>query len=181
MNKPQIFPKLLSISLVSAILIIFYSGHSIASSDVSNKSSRASPPVSLHDMLKAGGMPPLDTRPGLMGPDANSNGVRDDLEVWINSLPYSREQKKALMQLTKAQQQSLLHGGDITKAQTADTSAARAQACVLSRFEFSLAENFSGRIESYVANTLERGMAYARFLDLLRHQEISLATTNLCD
>jgi|GEM_PF-3632517 len=181
MNTPQNFLKLLSITLVSALLIAVASSFSLAFSDLSKKPSPASPTVSLHDLLKVKGMPPLDTRPGLIGLDANNDGVRDDLEAWISSLLYSKEQKKALIQLIKAQQQSLLHGGDVTKAQVADDLAARAQACVFSRFEFSVANIFSENIESYVANTLERATAYAQFLDLLRQQDISLPTTDGCD
>jgi hypothetical protein len=152
-----------------------------SSSESGAKKASPSGPVSLDDMLKAGGMPSLDTGPGLMGPDTNSNGVRDDIEAWINSLPYSLEQKKALMQLTAAQQQSLLHSGDITKARVADDLANRAHACVFRHFEPGLAGSFTTRIESYVANTLERGMAYAQFLDLLNNRGIPDAAGEVCD
>jgi hypothetical protein len=146
------------------------------------KASNGAAPVSLDEMLKAGGMPPLDESPGLMGPDTNGNGVRDDIEAWIESLPYSIEQKKALVQ-DAAAQQKLLHATEsLEVAKAADLIARRATACMYKRFDYDTATSNGARIESYTANTLERANAYIKHLDLLRSVGFSIDTgENSCD
>jgi hypothetical protein len=138
------------------------------------KASNGSGPVSLDEMMKASGMPPLDESPGLMGPDTNGNGVRDDIEAWINSLPHTAEQKKALMQFTAALQQNLLHSGNAEEARVSDAVTSTAQSCLYKRFDRTLVDGLTGRIESYVANTMERALAYARFSDALHGSTLSL-------
>ena len=62
-----------------------------------------SPPLlSLKDQIaalgKSGQLIAVDRSNSLLGIDANSNGVRDDLEAYINSLDYSAAQVRAAMQ-----------------------------------------------------------------------------------
>jgi predicted small lipoprotein YifL len=136
------------------------------------KARNGSAPVSLDEMMKASGMPPLDESPGLMGPDTNGNGVRDDIEVWIESLPYSADQKKALVQFASAEQQSLTHAGDPAKAKVAAKPINLAITCVMSRFEYEKASSLISKISSYTANTLERATEYAKFQDLMSGSSI---------
>ena len=55
------------------------------------------PAKSLKDQIadaeRAGKYPPLDRSSDIAGPDANGNGVRDDIEAWINSLPVTDLQR----------------------------------------------------------------------------------------
>jgi hypothetical protein len=136
------------------------------------KASNGAAPMSLDEMLKAGGMPPLDESPGLMGPDTNGNGVRDDIEAWIESLPYSADQKKALLQFASAEQQALMHAGDPAKAKVAAKPINSAITCVMSRFEYEKASGLISKISSYTANTLERATEYAKFQDLMSGSSI---------
>lgn len=69
-------------------------------------------PPTLRDQIAAleqsGAYPKLDRSADLAGPDANSNGVRDDIEAWIHSLKLSDVQTKALMQDARATQRTLV-------------------------------------------------------------------------
>lgn len=44
----------------------------------------------------------------LKGPDSNANGVRDDIESWIQEQPFASERKAALMELASSNQAALL-------------------------------------------------------------------------
>jgi hypothetical protein len=70
---------------------------------------------------RGGAYPTLDRSTDIVGPDANKNGVRDDIEAWINSQPVNDAQRKAVMQKARALQgtltvslkdQSALQAGD---------------------------------------------------------------------
>ena len=54
---------------------------------------------SLSQQIKAledsGAYPKLDRSADLKGPDQNLNGVRDDIDAWIATLPITEVQKKA--------------------------------------------------------------------------------------
>ncbi len=52
----------------------------------------------------SGKIPKLDRSNDLLGPDANSNGVRDDIDAWIAAQPITEVQKKAAQQMAKVQQ-----------------------------------------------------------------------------
>ena len=50
----------------------------------------------------------LDTSPTLRGDDEDENGVRDDLDIYINTTPLTDIQKIALSQYAESLQSSLL-------------------------------------------------------------------------
>jgi hypothetical protein len=145
------------------------------------KASNGAAPVSLNEMLKASGMPPLDESPGFMEPDTNGNGVRDDIEAWINSLPHSAEQKTALMQFAAAQQKTLSSTGSVAEAQAANVVARKATGCLRKRFTLDETASVAGRIESYTANTLERAMSYTKHIDLLHNTGFALERGDTCE
>lgn len=57
---------------------------------------------------RSGAVWPLDRSRDIEGPDVNGNGVRDDVEAWVDSRPVSEVQRKALMQTARALQATLL-------------------------------------------------------------------------
>ena len=75
-----------------------------------SSSGTASPTLAqqIEALERKGGYPTLDRSSDIAGPDANKNGVRDDIEAWINTLSVTEPQRKALMQKAKALQQTLL-------------------------------------------------------------------------
>lgn len=50
----------------------------------------------------------LDRSRDIRGPDANNNGIRDDIDAWIAAQPISDAQKKALQQSARVRQAELL-------------------------------------------------------------------------
>jgi hypothetical protein len=53
-------------------------------------------------------IPTLDRTETLAGIDANNNGVRDDIEVYINSLPFNLQQRKILYKQSENLQKTIL-------------------------------------------------------------------------
>jgi ABC-type glycerol-3-phosphate transport system substrate-binding protein len=56
----------------------------------------------IDQLVAAGVMPKLDTSTSLLGADADGNGVRDDIDAYIASLPDTPVQKRALTQSAAA-------------------------------------------------------------------------------
>lgn len=57
---------------------------------------------------RSGQLPLLDRSSDIAGPDANQNGIRDDIDAWITALPISDAQKKAAQQAARVRQAELL-------------------------------------------------------------------------
>jgi hypothetical protein len=56
----------------------------------------------------SGKLPKLDRSSDVRGPDANNNGIRDDIDAWIAAQPITDLQKKAAQQIAKVQQATTL-------------------------------------------------------------------------
>lgn len=155
---------------------VFGTGASSSTSStgsLSESSSGASPtaPGSLtlaqqiEQLERKGGYPTLDRSSDIAGPDANRNGVRDDIEAWINTLNVTEPQRKALMQSARSLQQTLLV--DLTDKAALQRTGEGLMAsinCGGDRFtpyaEFSQP---SGKIEAMTANTRERATRYMQY------------------
>ncbi len=112
---------------------------------------------------KSGSLPALDRSTNIKGPDANNNGVRDDIEAWIAALPITEKQKKAALEEARTNQQLLLV--DLSdKAAIAAAAAASFQAliCLKDTFEPNRSEgsDLVMKIEAITANTPERSRRY---------------------
>jgi len=117
------------------------------------------------------------------GPDANRNGVRDDIEGWIFDRQVTDSQRKALMQKARALQMTLLidprdkaaldHGSDQLMA---------AAKCGGDTF-FPRAEfyRFSGQIEAMTANTRERAARYRQFSTAASGSSMSFPEGDTCE
>jgi hypothetical protein len=113
---------------------------------------------------KSGDYPALNRDTTIAGPDTNNNGVRDDIDAYIASLPDTAPQKAALEQASAA----------ITTAMTADatnqnalTDASRkianASACIHARYDSTTASSKNAEMEKLTVNTKERFTAYGNF------------------
>jgi len=116
--------------------------------------------------LEANGtLPKLDRSTDVAGPDANGNGVRDDIEAWINTQPVTTDQKTALMQNARAFQHTLTV--DLTDATALESSRNELMAavhCGSSRFPaFADFYPYNQKIEAITANTRERAMRYIQY------------------
>ena len=97
-----------------------------------------------------GVMPELDRSTSLFGSDLNENGVRDDIEEYIDSLPDTAEQKMALMQGSAALSASLVVNlADQTAVDTVDRMIMDASSCRYSMFGIDAARKYSKDSEKY--------------------------------
>jgi len=126
-------------------------------------------PPTLRDQIAAleqsGAYPKLDRSTDIAGPDANANGVRDDIEAWIAAQALSESQKKALLQKARTLQQTLLASLDDKDAlQRAGESLAASSRCGMLQFpEYSDFSKLAGQIEAMTANTRQRAERYMQY------------------
>jgi hypothetical protein len=119
----------------------------------------------IEQLERKGGYPTLDRSDDIAGPDVNRNGVRDDIEAWINSLSVTEPQRKALMQTAKALQKTLtVDYIDKDAVQRVGEESMASTVCGRLRFtpyaEFS---RLGGKIEAMTANTRGRAMRYMEY------------------
>ncbi len=69
----------------------------------------------------------------LAGTDADHNGVRDDIDTYIDSMAADADTKRALRQYAKAAQSSILDANDAGKSVTHVTERFRALECLMAR------------------------------------------------
>lgn len=128
-----------------------------------------------------GALPKLDNGASLTGPDIDGNGVRDDIDAYINGLPYADVQKAALRQDAKANTAILT--ADVTSdasLMAASNLSARSVHCLRSLFH-SDAHNLSQNIEKYSFNTKARFDAYMKFSAAMGGKAVEIPSGNTCD
>ena len=128
---------------------------------------------------KKGLLPQLDRSTDIGGPDADHNGIRDDLDAYIAALPISEQTKKATRQVARVQQQSLLIDLKNRPALLALAAASMAStACMYRTVEagFSIDQQTKAgndgddiifKIEAITANTPERAARYMAYMRAL--------------
>lgn len=115
-----------------------------------------------------GTVPTLDRSASLTGPDANGDGVRDDIAQWIAQQPASTDQRSALLQLANALQQTLLVDVNDQVALVAVSAREHAAVkCVVRRHVKSVVPDAVRVLEEMTANTRERRHAYLRYANAM--------------
>jgi hypothetical protein len=148
------------------------------------------PPSTPADVLKQlerdGKLPTLDRSPSVAGPDANGNGVRDDIDTYIQQRFADPAQRAAAVQIAKAMQGALL--ADITNAEASATASrhiSNAVHCLYSRFPDTEGANapaaVGNEIEAITANTKPRLLAYLAFNKALDGTTSSLPKGDTCE
>jgi hypothetical protein len=109
--------------------------------------------------------PGLDRSKDIAGPDANANGVRDDIESWINAQPVNDRQRKSLVQDARATQRTLLVDlKDQAALQKTSDGLAASLNCGGENFpDYVVFSRLAGKIESMTANTKERAARYMQY------------------
>ena len=109
-----------------------------------------------------------DTGPTLGGIDANTNGVRDDIERHIERKYIEPAQRKAAMQTARAYQRMLLvNKMDMAALDAASEAGSRAIVCAKSVFPrpdgAAVRYRMSADLESMTTNTKIRRLAYRAY------------------
>jgi hypothetical protein len=125
------------------------------------------PTPSLANQIKTlednGTIPKLDRSTDIKGPDANNNGVRDDIDAWIATLPITEIQKKAAIQTAIGLQKTLLVDlNDKIALQAVWDESMLSTVCLSDAYMPEYKESFklSSKIEAMTANTKERAKRY---------------------
>ncbi len=116
----------------------------------------------------SGERPVLEREPTLGGIDANTNGVRDDIERHIEKKYSEPAQRKAAMQTARAYQQMLLvDKQDMAALDAASEAGSRAIVCAKSAFPgldgAAAHYRMSTDLESMTSNTKMRLLAYLAY------------------
>lgn len=132
---------------------------------------------------RKGGYPTLDRSSDIAGPDANKNGVRDDIETWIGTLDVTEPQRKALTQNASAIQQTLIIDlTDKAAVQLAGEKIMAAVNCGGDRFtphaQFS---KLGGKIEAMTANTRQRAERYMQYNKARSGSSTTLPNYDTCE
>ena len=133
---------------------------------------------------REGKLPLLDRSTGIQGPDTNFNGMRDDVENYIASLPLTSQQKKSVEQLAKGLQATLLiNTADSSGLDNAVSNIHHAIQCLHLQFASGLDTSWLlTRIEGVTANTKERTMQYIKYNNALSGRVLPpLESGNTCD
>jgi hypothetical protein len=118
----------------------------------------------IEQLVKSGAMPQLDTSSSLLGTDADGNGVRDDIDAYIASLPVTDAQKRALTQSAAVINATLTV--DLTNKAALNElghSMLKSTFCVGSQSNASLLDKYDSNIEKYTINTKIRFAAYQAY------------------
>ncbi len=136
------------------------------------------------DLENSGEIPTLDRSSDIKGSDTDDNGIRDDIDTYIESMPITDEQKKAVIQLARSMQDSLLVDTKNDVAlQNDDVKSIRAIQCLDIKFDdIPMERKILISIESKTANTKERAMKYIQYNNALSGSASQILTAgDTCD
>ena len=124
-----------------------------------------SPEQKVAQLEASGAIPQLDRLPTVAGIDANGDGVRDDIELYIEKTYADPAQRRAAMQMARAYQRMLLvDKNDAVALQAVSEQSFRAVACLKFAFPGTTGRVASARMMENVravsTNTKERLQAY---------------------
>jgi hypothetical protein len=138
----------------------------------------------IQELEASGKLPNLDRSSSIAGPDANNNGVRDDIEAYVAALPITTVQKAAAMQHAKVFQQTLtVDLNDKVLLDRIGALNARAINCAGDVFMPNYQDGYDlgNKLEAMTANTKERAKQYLAYNKALSGSVMSGATGNTCD
>jgi len=129
-----------------------------------------------------GALPTLDVSSTLAGPDANANGVRDDIDAFIAAGSDTTVQKSSQLQLARALQSATTVDVTNTSARAAVANAlANAVVCVFNAYDATTASQAARRLQAFTANTLDRLRAYEKFNAAMTGSTTALPAAGACN
>lgn len=144
----------------------------------------STPPSTAGNLAQLQAADLLDRSSSIAGPDLDSDGVRDDINRWINKQSFNEKQKEAVTKMARTMQEMLL-------VDSADKEAARAAAerdsaamdCVRVAFELKspVPRQLAFQIEAMTANTRERAQRYIQYNAALNGMAFDMPSKPTCD
>lgn len=123
-----------------------------------------SPVAALKQLEQSGDLPILNRDSTISGVDANNNGVRDDIDQYVNSLPDTATQKKALLQVSKSLNIAMtVNVNNQNQVIDAANNISGSIKCIYSLYTPEIAPEKQADMEKFTVNTTERVAAYEQF------------------
>lgn len=120
-----------------------------------------------------GTIPKLNHDDTIAGPDTDANGIRDDIDAYIATLPYTDVQKKAVQQNALALSSALtVDTTDKVALQIVADKMSRAPSCLYSKLTDGTAGNIALALEKMTVNTKNRFLQYEKY-NLARSGSVS--------
>ncbi len=113
-----------------------------------------------------GTIPKLNHDDTLLGPDTDGNGIRDDIDAYIATLPYTEVQKKAVQQNARALNVTLtVDKTDKTALADVSNKLVRAVVCIHDKFQdgTTTASKLISENEKITINTKNRFLEYEKY------------------
>jgi hypothetical protein len=118
----------------------------------------------------------------LVGADANKNGIRDDIETYIDAKPGTTPQKQSMRMVSKAMTAAMLSPAhDANALRDATTALNMAVACIWKSYPADVADNVVSEMRKVTVNTKARYDAYMNYSRLLSGSVIKLPRQVTCD
>ncbi len=158
----QNFLRLSLISLTTALLL------SACRADENANANSTAPITSIGQAILAaeanGTIPKLNHDDTLLGPDTDGNGIRDDIDAYIASLPYTEVQKKAVQQDARALTATLtVDKTDKTAVINVNDKLTRSIGCLHFQFDSDTASKKFADNQKMIVNTKNRFLEYEKF------------------
>jgi len=144
-----------------------------------------SPKAKVFALEESGAIPKLERGPTLEGVDANGNGVRDDIDAFIERNYSTEPQRRAASQLAAHFQKTILvDKSDRAALKRQSVLGMRAVRCVAARFNGVDGSKQAGAVvyelEAVTANTKERLKAYLAYSKGLDGTVVSMPEGDTC-
>ena len=129
-----------------------------------------------------GTIPKLNHDDTIAGPDTDNNGIRDDIDAYIATLPYTEAQKKAIQQDARALTATLIiDTNDSVALKTAGEKIMRAVNCAFDKFDLQTADQVTNDMEKMTINTKNRFMQYEKYNSARSGSVTSLPSGDTCE
>jgi len=160
---------------IAILLLSACGGDDVSTSDGLNISG------TMERLVALGAIPKLNRDDDVAGPDVDANGVRDDLDAYVASLPDSELKKKAMLQDFSATQYSItLDPSNESSVNEGLRRISDSMKCLYSRYDLSTANKRSKEVETYTINTELRAEAYESFNQAANGHAVSGAEGDTC-
>ena len=186
-TKHKILARLVRLAMLSALVATLTACPKEKNPPVDPPPPPPPPTPSLSQQIKAledsGAYPKLDRSADLKGPDQNLNGVRDDIDAWISTLPITDVQKKAATQKAEVFQKTLFVDlTDKVALQVVGDGLMASTFCLADVYEPKMEEGFklASKIEALTFNTKQRAMRYIQYNKARSGSVTSAPTGNTC-
>lgn len=135
----------------------------------------------LESMDKSSEVPLLDRTPSIRGLDTDTNGVRDDIDLYIDTSNKNPIQKSAMRQLNRALISALdIQSGDDSGLSSTSSKMDEAITCIWRLFPPEEANDIVLQIEKMTVNTKSRFDAYMRYNSALSGSVVRLPSEVSC-